>query len=197
MLTNFSNWIVKALSESGLISEKDKDLYSFGVQTALLKMIHFSTMLIVGLFLGMLLETFVFIVSYSFLRVYAGGYHAKTKLGCYGMSWVMILFVLLLTKFCPGYMAFITSIAVLIPASLIIVILAPVENINKPLDDAEVHHYRRKTRIILSVEFIVTIIFLLISSIQFSFIVSLSIFWVSVMLILGKAQMMMVDNVSV
>ncbi|WP_312693504.1 accessory gene regulator ArgB-like protein [Caproiciproducens sp.] len=186
LLNNFSNWIIKASSKGGLIAEKDEEIYLFGIETALLKLIHFSTMLIIGLCAGKLLETFVFIVSYSTLRVYAGGYHAKTRLRCYGISWLLILFVLLFTEFCPNQIAFVVSILVSLPSYFIIFLLAPVDNINKPLDDTEIHHYKIKARIVLSVELIISMIFLFTYLIQISLIVSLSIFSVAIMLVVGK-----------
>ena len=195
LLNNFSNRIIKALSKSGLIAEKDEEIYLFGIETALLKLIHFSTMLIIGLCAGMLLETFVFIASYSILRVYAGGYHAKTRLRCYGISWLLILFVLLFTKFCPNQIAFIVSILVSLPSYIIIFLLAPVDNINKPLDDLEIHYYKIKTRIILSVELIISMIFLFTYLIRISLIVSLSIFSVAIMLFVGKTQKQVIHEV--
>lgn len=195
LLNNFSNRIIKALSKSGLIAEKDEEIYLFGIETALLKLIHFSTMLIIGLCAGMLLETFVFIASYSTLRVYAGGYHAKTRLRCYGISWLLILFVLLFTKFCPNQIAFIVSILVSLPSYIIIFLLAPVDNINKPLDDLEIHYYKIKTRIILSVELIISMIFLFTYLIRISLIVSLSIFSVAIMLFVGKTQKQVIHEV--
>lgn len=197
MLNNFSNWIIEVLSKSGLITREEKDVYFFGVETALLKLIHFSTMLIVGAYVGMLLETFIFIISYSALRVYAGGYHAKTRLRCYGISWIMILFVLLSAKFCPNQIVFSASIMIFLPSYIIVFLLAPVDNINKPLDDLEIHYYRIKTRIILSVELIISMILLFMHLIQIVLIVSLSIFLVAIMLLAGKAQKQVIHDLSV
>lgn len=197
MLNNFSNWIIEALSKSGFITKEDKEVYFFGVETALLKLLHFSTMLIVGTYVGMLLETFVFIISYSTLRVYAGGYHAKTRLRCYGISWLMILFVLLFAKFCPNQIVFAVSIVISLPSYIIVFLLSPVDNINKPLDDLEIHYYRIKTRIILSVELIISVILLFIHLMQISLIVTLSIFSVAIMLLAGKVQKQVIHDLPV
>jgi Membrane protein putatively involved in post-translational modification of the autoinducing quorum-sensing peptide len=186
MLDKLSGKIVEVLKESGLIAKEDTEIYLFGVEVALLKLIHFATMLIVGFCFGMALETVVFIVSYSLLRVYAGGFHAETRLGCYGISWFMILFTLFLTKFCPALILSTVAVIFFIPSFLIIFILAPVENKNKPLDITEKYRYRKITRVMLFAELIIWVILLCINIVQVAFIISISLFSLAIMLLLGK-----------
>lgn len=188
MLNKFCGTIVEAMSESGLIEQNDIEICLFGIEIALLKLIHFTTMLMIGLYFGKVLETAAFIIFYSGLRVYAGGYHATSRLGCYCISWLMIVSVLLFVKFCPVQIMSTVSIGVSIPSYLIIYILAPVENINKPLDNIEKHHYRKIARIILAVELSISVVLLFSNIIQVLFIISLSLFSLAIMLILGKIQ---------
>ena len=58
-------------------------------------------MIIIGLLFNMICESIIFMVSYSILRIYAGGYHASTPIRCYLFSIVMIVAVLLLMKSIP------------------------------------------------------------------------------------------------
>ncbi len=186
--------IANALCESSLINNEDKAIYRFGIEATLLKCIHIITMLIMGVAFGLILETFVFIITYSILRIYAGGFHSKTRIGCYIISWIMILSVLLLIKFCSNQLIFVVLIVVSILSCFIILILSPVGNVNKQLDDIEIQHYKAKTRIILSIEIIISMIFLLVNISQISISISFSILSVAIMLILGKVQLKHIAN---
>ena len=143
--------IVDALCKSGLVTSDDKEIYQFGVETALLKCIHISTMLLIGLSCGLFLETLLYLVFYLTLRIYAGGYHAKTKFGCYAISWLMIISVVLLTKYFP-FQTYLMSWT-FIPFFFAIFFLAPVSNKNKPLDSLEKQYYGKTVRKLLAVVF--------------------------------------------
>jgi accessory gene regulator B len=188
MLKIISDRIIKNLCESGLITKDSIDIYQFGLEATLLKFIHVTTMMIIGVCLDMVPETATFIVSYSILRIYAGGFHTKSKLRCYWISWLMIISVLILVKFCPAQIISAVTIGISIPSFLVIFIMAPVENSNKPLDDIEIYHYRKIARIILIAESSVSVMFLSVNIIQIPFVVSLSLFLLAIMLILGKIK---------
>jgi accessory gene regulator B len=188
MYKKFSGKVVEALSESGLITKDSAEIYQFGLESALLKFIHVATMLFVGICFNMVLETVAFIVSYSALRVYAGGYHAQSSLRCYCISWLMIISVLLLVKICSAQIMFTASIFITIPSFIVIYILVPVENMNKPLDDIEKHYYRKISRIILVAELSILVVLLFFNIIQVMFTISLSLFSLAIMLVLGKIQ---------
>jgi accessory gene regulator B len=49
----------------------------------------------IGLALSFLAESMVFLATYMLIRTYAGGYHAKTQLGCYIFSTVAVTVILL------------------------------------------------------------------------------------------------------
>lgn len=190
MLNRFSNRLVEALSESGLIEHEDREIYLLGLELSFIKLLHYATMLLIGLFFGMALETILFIICFSALRVYAGGYHAKSRLGCWCVSWIMMLSVLFLIKICPSQIMSAMAIGISLPSCLIIYILAPVENEKKRLDNTEILHFRKISKIILLVELSVSIVFLLANSIHIPFVISLSLLSIAVMLILGEIQIL-------
>lgn len=185
-----------ALCESNLISKDDRVIYRYGIEIALLKCIHIVTMLVIGLALGLFLETAVFIVSYSVLRIYAGGFHAKTKTGCYIISWIMIIVVLSAVKFCPVLIARQGSLIGFIVSAIIILYLSPMDNPNKPLDALETKYYKKAVRIILACESVVFLLFFFLDIPRFLLIICISLMSVSVMLLLRKAQMKLLISTS-
>jgi accessory gene regulator B len=187
MLNGLSIHVVNSLCESGLINQEDKEIYLFGIETALLKIIHYSTMLIIGIFFGMIPQTITFIIAYTVLRQYAGGYHANTRMRCYIISWFMMISSLLFIKLCPIQAMLWISLLSIISSCILIFLMVPVENKNKPLDTAERNRYGAMARIIAAAEVIISFIFMFIN-LQLTLSIALSLLFTSVMLILGKIK---------
>lgn len=187
MLNKLFNKIVEALIQSGLIDQDDKEIYLFGIETALLKIVHYSTMLIIGICFGMILQTITFIIAYTVLREYAGGYHANTRIRCYIISWLIMISSLLFIKLCPIKMMFLILLFTLIPSCISIFLMAPVENKNKPLDTVERNRYRAMARIVAVAEALISLILLFIN-LQLSLAIAISLVFTSIMLIFGKLK---------
>lgn len=187
MLNKSVNKIVESMVKSGLIDKNDKEIYLFGIETALLKVVHYSTMLIIGICFGMILQTITFIIAYTILREYAGGYHANTKIRCYLISWIIMISSLLFIELCPMKMMFWIPLFTLIPSCIAIFIMVPVENKNKPLDTAERNRYRVMARIVAAAETIISLLLLFVN-LQLSLMIALSLVFTLIMLIFGKLK---------
>lgn len=169
---------------NGIIKEEDKEIYSYGLHQGLLIVINILTTIAIGFLFAMVVESILFMIAYIPLRSYAGGYHAKTELRCYFLSTILIVLALLLMKFIPIREYIILGITGI--SGLIIYILAPVEDRNKPLDQIEYKMYRKKSRNILAIEILSLLVFYLLGFKKISLIISISIFILSLMLVMGK-----------
>jgi accessory gene regulator B len=136
--------ITESLIKAGAVPPEDSALYEFGIRQGIFLVINIATTVLIGLFLGMVWQCIIFLVAYNPVRTYAGGYHAGTPLVCYLISIPMILAALSGIKMISwnGYVCAI----VLFITLMIIVLLAPVEDRNKPLNEREVTVYGRKAR---------------------------------------------------
>ena len=90
MLKKFVGKVVDSLCKNGFVTANNREIYEFGIETAFLKSVHIVTMIIIGAAFGLLKQTILFVICYSAIRTYAGGIHAKTKIGCYIISVLMI-----------------------------------------------------------------------------------------------------------
>jgi accessory gene regulator B len=81
------------------------------------------------------------------VRVYSGGYHAKTPQGCFVLSTFMLVSVMLLSRFL--YLSAAVYIISLFTSAIIIAFLSPTETANRPLDKTEKRVYKKRTLIIL------------------------------------------------
>lgn len=181
--------ITDELVSNNIIDLEDSELYTYGLQQGGLILLNILTILIVGKIFGMLWDSIVFMVTYIPLRTYAGGYHARTQLKCYTSSVELIVAVLLGIRFIPW--TSLITIMISIISGLIIYILSPVEDSNKPLDVAEVKVYRKKARIILTFEFSVLILMINLEVNSIAICISVSLLSLCLMLMLGRSRSLM------
>ena len=95
-------------------------------------------------------QAILFMALYAPLRSNAGGYHARTATRCYVYSILLMIAVLLAMKYL--YLPTFICIITLVISCAVILILAPVEDANKPLDDIEQVVYRKRTYMITALE---------------------------------------------
>ena len=169
-----------------IITPEDKELYTYGFHQAVVIIANIATTILVGFIFGMVWQSIVFMLAYIPLRSYAGGYHAKTQLRCYVYSVLLISTVLLLVKFITWTSS--ATIGLSLISDLIIFILAPVENSNKPLDKDEVKVYKRRTRLILGIEALIILLLMVFALHQIIIVISVSIFALACMLVIGKVK---------
>lgn len=147
--------IVQFMLKHGIIEAEDAEIYQFGFNQLIFISINLITTVVIGIVFSMLFESVIFLVSYMVVRVYAGGYHAKTQFRCYIISSLFIVLALIGVKYII-WEGFVNIIAITI-AAIIIFKLSPVETKNKPLDEIETKIYKTKSRQRLAVIYVLCI----------------------------------------
>ena len=112
------------------------EVYIYGLELIISSLIGESIVLILGLILGRLIETIIFIVLIKFIRIYSGGFHAKTYIVCnivFIISYSVSLFVSRCLANISPDIIFIIMIATILVTVLAMAIMAPIENVNKPI----------------------------------------------------------------
>lgn len=185
-MTKLSRKIVNDLTQSDIVKAEDAEIYIYGINQILMYAINISSALIIGLIFGKLFEAAVFIAAYCSLRSFAGGYHAKTPLKCYFFSIIMLIIVLVGIKYL--YLAELVYYAVLLAAALVVIVLSPVEDRNKPLDEIEHRVYKKRAIFIATAEILIGLAFKLVGLNNLFVAVVYSFLALSVMLIAGKIK---------
>lgn len=184
MANNMIEKITNYFIINELIKDEDRQIYAYGLHQGLLILLNIATTILIGFIFRAVWESILFMIVYTPLRTYGGGYHAKSEVRCYLFSIVLILVVLLGVKIIPEIDVIILGLTEV--GGIIIWFLAPVEDRNKPLDKEERIIYKRRTSIILITEIIITISLLVLNFKEMALVMAVSIFIVSLMLILGK-----------
>jgi len=141
--------------QAGAIKAEDKEVYEYGLTMMFSNVQNLVTAFIVGMVMGQIWECLLFQLAFIPLRTNAGGYHASTKRRCYFLSLVMLILALLGLRYLPLLLSANAGLVILFLSSAVIVMIAPVENKNKPLDQEEKKVYGRRARLILACEVLV------------------------------------------
>ena len=92
----------------------------------------------------------MFLSVFILVRQYTGGYHADTYVRCNAAFVLTYLLTVGIWIFCRVHDLKVAVWFILLGAYIIMAVLAPVENKNKPLDDEEVKKYKWKSIVIYS-----------------------------------------------
>ncbi|MCM1245202.1 MAG: accessory gene regulator B family protein [Roseburia sp.] len=150
MLERFAGRLTGRMLASQIIPEENVGLVSFGIVQGLRSIAEMFAVLITGFALGMFWQSMILLVTFIPLRIYAGGYHAKTPVQCAIMTWLLFLGSLMWLRFVPGLIW--RQMLVVLMAGVCIWICSPVEHENKPLEEYEITKYKRRARVIYLTE---------------------------------------------
>ena len=165
-------------------NQVDREIIVYGLKTGIEQITSVVTTIFLGSILGLVLESLVFFISFSTIRIYAGGYHTKQPTHCYVMSCGIIMLALLIIKLAPMKYALIVCVFLIIISVIIMIKLAPIQAINKPLDKEEQYHYRRKTLLYLGIEVILALGFYLFELYSFTLAIGLAIIFTGGLMVL-------------
>ena len=175
-----NNLIVK-----GIIKDEDKEIYSYGFRQMLVIILNLFTVLVLGIIFNQLIESILFMITYIPIRVYAGGYHARTHIRCYIFSFIMLLVVLYILKI-QLISALLTVLILTLISSFTIILLAPIEDENKPLDELETKIYSKRAKRNLLLVILLLCLMLILNKFNLATCICISLVCNIFMLILGK-----------
>lgn len=177
--------ILGNLIESNSIDVADVEIYKFGIETTLLKALHYTSYFLMALYMNKVFEfTIIFTVFYIFRRN-TGGYHARTRIGCYLFSCVAIFLSFFATELNFNWRGA-TIISVL--DIIILLALSPVQNSNRNLDIEEISCFKHRIRILSVIFFVVYIITIELRAGYYIALYTIGLTMDTLLTILGKLQ---------
>ena len=164
----------------------EKELYVFGINQCLNMILNILTALFIGILFGKVFQIWLFMLAYIPLRSYAGGWHSRTPLRCYIFSIVMLIVASIGFKYLS--IAAWVYYAVLALVFVIVLVLSPVEDKNKPLDEIEHKVYKRRTIFLTAVELTLALLLKLLMLDDLFIAITYSFVVLSLMLIAGTVR---------
>lgn len=151
-----SKKIVERLKHYGVI-EQNQEIYEFGLKELLWSIVHVINILIIGFLTNKVVYLLTIFSLYCPIRVYAGGYHANTRKGCYIGTLLLAIFMLKTMDLLLAVNVF--EIATFdFMLCVVIFLLSPQESPNNPLIKEEKKKYKSNVLYVLIVESVLTIL---------------------------------------
>ena len=151
-ITVFSKKISDKMVIRGIVQKEDVALYQYGIENGIVVAGNLLASILFGVLTGRLGVVLVFLLFYSLLRTYSGGVHCKSKIGCFALSMLILCVPVFSYDWVMEMIKFPVLIVVGVIAIVVILILSPVESINKPLDNEERKYYKRISHCIVAMQ---------------------------------------------
>lgn len=149
MLTNF-------IIQHSDAKREDADIIAFGVKYGLITLAEILGMVVISFLMRELIPGAVILIAFISIRVYAGGYHAKTLPRCVVMS--TILFTLIILGYKMLYLPIIVKGLIALFLGVLILIFSPVENDNRRLSENEKKVFKNRALLFYSISLIIFIL---------------------------------------
>ncbi|MDE7445140.1 MAG: accessory gene regulator B family protein [Lachnospiraceae bacterium] len=181
--------ILSQLIKLNIIDSEDEEIYRFGLEGISLKLIHYLSYFLIAVLLHEWMRFLIFLSAFLLLRKNAGGYHAKTKIGCYASSCLTVLCMVICIKESACWKDIVPVAGILmVLADIAIFALAPLGNRNRILDWEESVAFRRRSYAFLILENVFVILLVVIGMKEYAFPVVLAIICEAVLLLLEKMR---------
>lgn len=138
MITRISTYLVEYLTNKNTMgsSEEDKEVYIYGLECFFNKLIPIFLLSIWGMYTHRVPYVFVWILCFSLLRHYSGGYHAHSQFSCISMTTILGIISTTKQPF-PYYEKTFIVILFLILSLILYLWKVPIINIQKPLNSKQ------------------------------------------------------------
>lgn len=194
MLERISRNYAEMLVEIGVIEEGDDvDIHAYGFYQDIMLVLNVVTTLIISIILKMIIPCIILNMAFIPIRISAGGHHADNPTRCYINSTLIVSTLLLCLKFIEFNQY--VSLLILAIACIIIFLFAPVETDNDPLDDIGRQVYKKRTRCILIIEVIISLIFNFSGGVHIASIIALGLIAEAGMIIAGIIKLKMKNSI--
>jgi len=130
----------------GIIPENDRDVYAYSFEVLFSTLLSFLALAVIAIFTKTVLETAIFLLGFVPLRLIAGGYHAKNHFRCFLiLMFVYCTFLVVIFFLPPSYIVPVILSSVILSV-LLVFLIAPSEDSNKPITGSEKVRFRKASR---------------------------------------------------
>ena len=181
MIAEMGEKVAISFLKNNVITKEEVDVYQYGAELVISQTFATVAILGIGIILGKFQETVIYYLAYTFLRVYAGGFHASCYRNCNLIYLLSYFFInIIISCFEKEALAVFLLIG-LFASDIVIIVLAPV---------ADIHKYRYIVRrILLLINCLIVSIYLFVPKLQDEMLYAMSaICEIAILLIIGSIK---------
>lgn len=131
--------IVNFITKQDVISDEAdvQDFYRYGIEISISSLLNIFLVLIIGVLIHHIVESIVFLSLFILIRSFTGGYHADTYFRCNLLMCTTFMLTVLANYMFYGKLPLPITIVIICITELVVSVLGPIENKNKPIDDSK------------------------------------------------------------
>lgn len=134
MFRYISEDIVFWLIKNKIIEIEEREVYIYGLEALLLNVTNIITALIISVLSNSIGHFIVFLTVFVPLRIFAGGFHAKSSARCYTYTTLIYGVTVLLVKLCPLLYKNLLIQILFVAVVVVIILLSPQNSKNHSLE---------------------------------------------------------------
>lgn len=139
--------LTEILYKERMIDEDDFEICKYGIQISMANLFNFFIAFGMGIIFHAVSEIGIFYVVFVTLRFFCGGYHSDSYGKCFSLFALTCLVYIAMVE---GIVIFIESSGILLAAVLLmlgicILVKAPIEHDNRPFEEKERKHFRKRS----------------------------------------------------
>lgn len=172
--------------KNGILSDlsgEEREIVEYGIGQGVVLLIGMVMAIMMGILLKIPDKVIPFLMCSYYLRIYAGGYHAKTQFWCSIISAIATFLCLLWLKYVE--LPLVILHVLLLVAGMLIVVCAPVDNEKRKLDEIEKKLYSKRVRIIVVVVSLIYVVSVLLKWDSLYCSINLSVIFVAISVLIG------------
>ena len=156
MIDELIEKIVDSMINTDIISKDDKEAYVYAYTITLEKILTLITIGIMGVVLNRLVNIIIFLCTFMFLRRRTGGFHLET----FGQCFIGTNIICIIIEVCDFiWLKYMPVVMVFCMVSVIYILcVGTVNHPNLALDDSELRESKKRARIVVVLEVLLTIV---------------------------------------
>lgn len=147
MITLMSKKLSSFFAANSIIKPEDTEVYEYSLEILFSTILNFAAVILIAVITKKSLLTVFYLLGFIPLRLIAGGYHADTHLRCFLVLLGTYSSFLAIVTFLPDSFVRLSVAAAVIVTAILVFILAPVEDKNKPVTAEDKKSFKLKSRI--------------------------------------------------
>ncbi|WP_372998879.1 accessory gene regulator ArgB-like protein [Lutispora sp.] len=142
LIDSISKTISQKMLDASIIPIEDKDIYYYGLQLIVSTIIKGMGLMAIALLFDKAIEAMIFIGVFGVLRINAGGFHLDTYFKCFVVTSASMMLCIWIGSTIPLSLIPYIITCCLVITTLLILLYAPVDNPNRPLNGNEHKKFR-------------------------------------------------------
>lgn len=158
MFHNLAVDIAFLLIKNKIVDIQQRNIYVYALEVILLNGSLLIVFLIASLLCGAMINFWAYLIFFLPIRIFSGGYHAKSSESCFVLSTIMYGLSIAITLFFPLLYQNWKWIIAGVISILVILVLSPMVNENNPLTESQQKRNRIIVCILLAADLVVFIL---------------------------------------